>query len=118
MNICRLLTYSLRSCKRTNRAAALTAMLLCIVLIAGCAEPTPTEVASAPSTIPAGPPRPVIIDTDMGADDWLAILYLLRRPDIDVLAISVAGTGETHCAPGVRNALGLLELARYRNIPV
>jgi pyrimidine-specific ribonucleoside hydrolase len=30
----------------------------------------------------------------------------------------VTGAGEAHCEPGVRNALGLLELAGYRGIPV
>lgn len=63
-------------------------------------------------------PRHVIIDTDMAPDDWMAILYLLQRPDIRVLAITVAGTGETHCLPGVRNALGLVALAGRSEIPV
>ena len=63
-------------------------------------------------------PRPVVIDSDMAPDDWMAILYLLQRPDIRVLAITVAGTGETHCEPGVRNALGLVRLAGESGIPV
>lgn len=63
-------------------------------------------------------PRPVIIDTDMAPDDWMAILYLLPRPEIRIVAITVAGTGETHCEPGVRNALGLVALAGESGIPV
>jgi inosine-uridine nucleoside N-ribohydrolase len=63
-------------------------------------------------------PCPVVIDTDMAPDDWMAILYLLQRPDIQVQAITVAGTGETHCDPGVRNALGLVRLAGESGIPV
>ena len=63
-------------------------------------------------------PRPVVIDTDMAPDDWMAILYLLQRPEIRIVAITVAGTGETHCAPGVRNALGLVKLAGESDIPV
>ncbi len=61
--------------------------------------------------------RPVIIDTDMAADDWMAILYLLQRNDLAVQAITVAGTGEAHCEPGVKNALGLVALADYEPIP-
>jgi pyrimidine-specific ribonucleoside hydrolase len=61
--------------------------------------------------------REVVIDTDMGADDWMAILYLLRRPDVRVRAITVSGAGLAHCGPGVRNALGLLALAG-RSAPV
>ena len=37
---------------------------------------------------------PVIIDTDMAIDDWMAILYLLQRSDVSVKAITVTGTGE------------------------
>jgi len=55
--------------------------------------------------------RPVIVDTDMAVDDWMAILYLLQRPDIDVQAITVTGAGEAHCGPGVQNALDLVALA-------
>jgi len=51
-------------------------------------------------------------------DDWLAILYLLQSKDYAVVAITVAGTGEAHCEPGVRNARGLLALAGYEQIPV
>ena len=37
--------------------------------------------------------KKVIIDTDMLIDDWMAILYLLNNQDIDVIGISVTGTG-------------------------
>jgi inosine-uridine nucleoside N-ribohydrolase len=59
-----------------------------------------------------------MIDTDMAMDDWLAILYMLQRKDHEVVAITVVGTGEAHCEPGVRNARGLLALAGYDQIPV
>jgi pyrimidine-specific ribonucleoside hydrolase len=60
----------------------------------------------------------VIIDTDMAVDDWFAILYLLQNPKVDVVAITVTGTGEAHCDPGVQNAVGLVALAEYHPIPV
>ncbi|MGD2077661.1 MAG: nucleoside hydrolase [Chloroflexota bacterium] len=62
--------------------------------------------------------QPVLIDTDMAVDDWLAILYLLQRPDVDVRAITVTGAGESHCEPGVQNALDLAALAGRAEIPV
>ena len=82
---------------------------------------TPTP---QPALQPGSPPplssdaQPVVIDTDMAADDWLAILYLLQRPDVSVKAITVSGTGEAHCDPGVRNALNLVMLAGQPEIPV
>jgi len=54
----------------------------------------------------------------MAADDWLAILYLLMRSDVDILAITVTGAGEAHCAPGTRHALDLAALAGRPEIPV
>jgi inosine-uridine nucleoside N-ribohydrolase len=54
----------------------------------------------------------------MAADDWLAILFVLGRPDLDVTAITVTGTGEAHCEPGVRHALDLAALAGQPDIPV
>ena len=56
-------------------------------------EFTPT---AQPALQPGNPPvlapnaQPVIIDTDMAPDDWLAILYLLQRSDVDVKAITIS----------------------------
>ena len=69
------------------------------------------------------PPRPsplrraVIIDTDAGADDLLAIAFLLSRPDIHVEAITIVN-GMAHVPAGGRNVLRLLALAGRNDIPV
>lgn len=44
---------------------------------------------------------PLVIDTDMAPDDIVAIASLLRDPGVDVLAITVTGTGEAHCQGGM-----------------
>ena len=75
-----------------------------------CGGETMLTADTNPPTLSADA-RPVLIDTDMAADDWMAILYLLQRPDIDVRAITVTGAGEAHCGPGVQNALDLVALA-------
>lgn len=86
-----------------------------ILILAACGtKPTPRPTPT-PFT---GTPRPVIIDTDMAGDDWMAILYLLNRPDINIEALTVTGTGEAHCEPGVRNAMRLTALAGQPDIPV
>ncbi|MEM1112511.1 MAG: nucleoside hydrolase [Pseudomonadota bacterium] len=54
---------------------------------------------------------PVIFDNDMAIDDWATLLFLAREPSIELIAVTVAGSGEAHCAPGVSNALALLHLA-------
>jgi inosine-uridine nucleoside N-ribohydrolase len=77
----------------------------------------PALEPTAPHAV-AADAQPVVIDTDMAADDWLAILYLLGRSDADVRAITVTGAGEAHCAAGTRNALNLVALAGRPDIPV
>lgn len=62
-------------------------------------------------------PTPILIDTDMAIDDWLAILFLLRNPLAEVRAITVAATGEAHARPGEANARRLLSAAGYKPIP-
>jgi inosine-uridine nucleoside N-ribohydrolase len=63
-------------------------------------------------------PRPLIIDTDMAGDDWMAILYILDNPDYSIEAITVTGTGFATCDAGVRIALGLLALKGIEDVPV
>lgn len=67
---------------------------------------------------PSHTPCSCIVDTDMALDDWMALIYLLYAPDVDVRAITVCGTGECHAGPGVRTGLGLLALAGRAGVPV
>ena len=62
-------------------------------------------------------PRRVILDTDPGIDDSLAILLALASPEVDLAAVSVTG-GNCTMADGVRNALGVLALAGRPDVPV
>ena len=91
---------------------------LMLVLLCGCAGKAPPSFEPiTPHTI-AADAQPIIIDTDMAPDDWMAILYLLGRSDVDVKAISVTGVGEAHCSAGVLNARNLVALAGRPEIPV
>lgn len=63
----------------------------------------------------------VLIDTDADFDDYMAMLYLLKHPAIDVQGITVTGTGDVHLTPGtqnVSNMLTLLDDAAALKIPV
>jgi len=62
--------------------------------------------------------RPIIIDTDMGNDDWIAILYLLQSPEVAVKAILVTPNGSAHGRAGVKIAKQLLRLTHQQNIAV
>lgn len=104
------------------------------ILLGGCASgptpsahpPTPTAPASqgdsataSESAAPAAGARtPVIVDTDMGADDLMALLYLLRDPSIDIRAIAVSGTGLAHSTNGAQTVSNLLGAFGAGNIPL
>jgi pyrimidine-specific ribonucleoside hydrolase len=60
----------------------------------------------------------VIIDTDMGLDDWPAIIFLLKQKEVMVMAITISGTGLAHCKPAIENALNLIALVTDQKIPV
>src|SRR4029453_8474891 len=62
--------------------------------------------------------RHVVVDTDLAFDDIMALLYLLRQDDVVIDAVTIAGTGEAPCDPGVRNAIRLLALGGETDAPV
>ncbi len=118
-------------------------LLIIVIFLVGCSTPTaatelvePTETATrvpatdAPAHLDLAtetvttPTRPeesdeyVVIDSDMGGNSVMAILYLLQAEGVDVKAITLAGDGEAHCQPGMRTALGLLALTGDNDIPV
>ena len=60
---------------------------------------------------------PVIIDTDCGSDDLMAIAFLLGRKDVRIEAI-VVDNGLAHVRAGASNILKLLQLGEHGDIPV
>lgn len=111
------------------RKVALLGLIFCL-LTGGCRPPgrgaTPAEsdplAASETTRVPQptalATALPVVVDTDVGLDDLMALLYLLPRPDVTIAAITVAGTGLAHCEPGTRAVLGLIALTEAGDIPV
>jgi inosine-uridine nucleoside N-ribohydrolase len=62
-------------------------------------------------------PRKILIDTDPGIDDAMAIFYALASPELDVLGLTtIFGNGTTEQC--TQNALTLLEIAARTDIPV
>ncbi|MEV1294714.1 nucleoside hydrolase [Pseudonocardia sp. NPDC049635] len=61
--------------------------------------------------------RPLIIDTDPGVDDAVAIVLALRSPEVDVRAV-VASYGNVGLDRTLPNAGGLLTLAGRPDVPL
>ncbi len=62
-------------------------------------------------------PRKILIDTDPGIDDAMAIFYALASPELDVVALTTV-FGNAHTPVCTANALRLLEIAERTDIPV
>jgi len=70
---------------------------------------TATAAAAAPWGAAAqATTRPLLIDTDLGADDVLALAALVNDPTLDIQAITIPGTGQASCAAGIANLRALL----------
>jgi 5'-nucleotidase len=61
--------------------------------------------------------RSVLLDTDMGIDSVMGLLYLLKAPEVSLEAITIVH-GVADIKPGARNAMRILELTGDSDIPV
>lgn len=62
-------------------------------------------------------PRKIIIDTDPGIDDAMAIFLALQSPEVEVIGLTTI-YGNVYTTVATRNALHLLEVAGRNDIPV
>src|SRR2546428_6941836 len=94
------------------------AILPAIWALAGSAAPVAASNAGPrqPGPTPAEA-RKIIIDTDPGTDDALAILLALNSPELQVEAITVV-PGNVTAEQGLKNALRLVSLAGRCDVPV
>ena len=89
---------------------------LCMVLLASSTALAQGVSPNRPSPAPEFP-RHVIIDTDPGIDDAMALLLALRSPELKVEAITTVA-GNVTVDLGTENALKLVELAGRTDVVV
>jgi pyrimidine-specific ribonucleoside hydrolase len=94
---------------RPQSAASAAVIVSLMMLPAGCERSAAIDATAQP--------YPLIIDTDVGVDDLMAIAFLLASPDVPIEAITI-GTGLAHTGAGADNVLRLLALAGRDDIPV
>lgn len=61
--------------------------------------------------------QPIIIDCDPGIDDSLALLYALKHPKLEVIAITLV-QGNVPVSIGLQNTILLLERVNRLDIPI
>jgi inosine-uridine nucleoside N-ribohydrolase len=62
-------------------------------------------------------PKKIIIDTDPGIDDAMAILFALASPELDLAGLTTI-FGNVHTEQATQNALRLLEFGGRSDVPV
>jgi hypothetical protein len=90
-------------------------LLLVTFVLGACSTAAPSAPGDtglvgtpAPGT-PTPSRRTILVDTDVAADDLVALAFLLSSREVDLAGITVSGTGEAHCADGVDVVLRLLD---------
>ena len=93
----------------TIRRAAPSVVLVAGVLALWAFMTLPADARQAPIA--------VIVDTDAGPDDFMALAFLLSSARARVEAVTIT-TGLAHAEAGAANVLRLLELAGRDDVPV
>jgi inosine-uridine nucleoside N-ribohydrolase len=78
-------------------------------IVGGTLRPAPPSSADA---------VPVVVDSDLAPDDLAAIAYLVRHPDVEVLAVTVPTTGMVTCGGGVDLLADFFEAIEEDPVPV
>ena len=76
-----------------------------------------TIMTAVPRTADAQDVTTVIVDTDAGTDDFMALAFLLSSPRARIEAVTIT-TGLAHARAGAANVLRLLQLAGRGDVPV
>jgi inosine-uridine nucleoside N-ribohydrolase len=83
----------------------------------GAAASVTVGAALPALAVGAAPPRRILLDTDPGVDDAMAIFLALRSPELKVEAITTV-SGNVPLSLTLPNALRLVEIAERTDIPV
>ncbi len=103
----------------SNRHLAGMMAVGAILVTAGCDGSSSADAETGADAARAdGKPHRVILDYSPTLSDVSALMYLSQHPEVELLAVTLVGTGESHCDPGVANTIGLLELAGLPDVPV
>jgi pyrimidine-specific ribonucleoside hydrolase len=70
-----------------------------------------------PAALARAQSAPIMVDTDAGSDDFMAVALLLSHPTVRIDAITVVN-GLAHVDAGARNMGRLLDLAGRKHVPV
>ncbi|MGV3759545.1 MAG: nucleoside hydrolase [Actinomycetota bacterium] len=88
------------------------------LVVAGLSACGDDDGGEVPTSQRPGEAVPLVVDTDLAADDLVALLFLLTSDEADVRAITISGTGEVRCPQGLDVVARLLAVTGDDDIPV
>jgi inosine-uridine nucleoside N-ribohydrolase len=80
------------------------------------ASPATTSTTTAAPQV--SPRRPVVLDYSPTVSDLGALAFLASHPDLELIGVTLPGTGESHCEPGVAHTRGVLTALGLGDVPV
>lgn len=97
------------------RTHSLTASLLTVALLAGAAGCAKDDSDSDTDSVQR---MQVVFDYSPTLSDAGALLYLASHPAVELLAVTLPGTGEADCETGVQITRALLTVAGQSDVPI
>jgi inosine-uridine nucleoside N-ribohydrolase len=103
---------------RVCRLEVVLGVVIAVVSVTGCGSDDTVTDGGAADAPARGGPVPMIVDYSPTLSDVPALMFLSTRSDVDLLAVTLAGTGESDCESGVQHTRALLVIAGHPNVPV
>ena len=100
-----------------RRWLVIVAAVAIVLTATGCTEAAPV-VTVPPTSIPPGSRLPVILDYSPTVSDVGALVFLATNPSVELIGVTLPGTGESHCDAGVAHTRGALEVLGLGAVPV
>jgi pyrimidine-specific ribonucleoside hydrolase len=100
-----------------TRAKFPSVAVVLALLAAGCGSASPTATVS-PTSVASGVRVPVILDYSPTVSDVGALVFLATHPRVELIGVTLPGTGESRCTPGVAHTRGILEVLGSGDVPV
>lgn len=88
--------------KKSNKSLSAMTFITLLSIVSNL----PMKFSNAQTT------TPLIIDTDMGTDDWLAIAYIAQNNHVNLLGITIVGNGIASCSNAAHNAQYILSMSK------
>lgn len=97
----------------TRRGCGVGASIVLLAGLAGCGADEEADQARE-----ADGPMAIVVDTDLGIDDVLALAFLTQRPDVELRAVTLSGVGVARCDPGLQDLAALLDELGAADVPI